>query len=60
MFISKKTILFQDLRGVNIFQGWPNFIQGGGTNANFYRNPYNLLLLSCTNCFHYGTSGFNI
>ena len=38
MVISKKTILFQG------FRGSPTFSRGGGggPNANFYRNPYNL------------------
>ena len=30
-------------RGYNIFQGGPTFsLGGGGSNANFYRNPYDL------------------
>ena len=29
-----------------IFQGVSNFIQGGGPNAYFYRNPYTYLLFS--------------
>ena len=26
--------------------GWSNFFQGGGPNANFYRNPYTYLFFS--------------
>ena len=36
MVISKKTIIFQGFRGVPIFS------RGGGPNANFYGNGYNL------------------
>ena len=34
--------------GSTIFQGWGSnlFQGGGGPNANFYRNPYNLLFSS--------------
>ena len=47
MVISKKTIIFQGFRGVPIFSrgdptcsgGWGG---GGGPNANFYGNGYNL------------------
>ena len=44
MVISKKTIIFQDFRGVPIFsRGGSNLFQGGGgPNANFYGNRYNL------------------
>ena len=46
MVISKKTIIFHGFRGgggnicqeVQLFPGGG----GGGPNANFYRNPYNL------------------
>ena len=46
MVISTKTIIFQGFRGGPTFSreggGRSNFFQGGGPNANFYRNPYNL------------------
>ena len=44
MVISKKTIIFQGFRGVPIFsRGGSNLFQGGGgPNANFYGNGYNL------------------
>ena len=49
MVISKKSIIFQGFRGSNIFQGGPTFFEGGwgwgmggGSSANFYRNPYKL------------------
>ena len=35
-FIAEKTMLSQGSRG------GPTFSGGGGLNANFYRNPYNL------------------
>ena len=51
-FIREKTIIFQEPkfpgggggRGFQNVQGGPTFSRGGGggTNANFYRNPYNL------------------
>ena len=47
-FITEKTIPFPRIqRGYNIFQGGPTFSLGGGgggrgSNANFYRNPYDL------------------
>ena len=42
MVISKKTIIFHGFRmGGNICQGGLRG-GGGGANANFYRNPYNL------------------
>ena len=45
-FITEKTILFEGSReGLAFSRGWgSNFFQGGGggSNANFYRNPYNL------------------
>ena len=49
MVISKKTNFPRFERGSNIFQGGggggggPIFSSGGGPNANYYRNPYNLL-----------------
>ena len=46
MVISKKTIIFQGFRGVPIFskRGGVQLVPGGGggPNANFYRNGYNL------------------
>ena len=46
MVISKKTIIFQGFRGVPIFSrgGGSNLFRGGGggPNANFYGNGYNL------------------
>ena len=46
VFIIEKTILFPKIqRGSNIFQGGgiqPFPRGGGGSNANFYRNLYNL------------------
>ena len=45
MVISKKTIIFQGFRGVPIFsRGDPTCPRGGGggPNANFYGNGYNL------------------
>ena len=39
----------KDPEGVNYFpggRGGPTFFQGGGPNANFYRNPYTYLLFS--------------
>ena len=45
MVISKKTIIFQGFRGVPIFSrrgGGVQLVPGGGPNANFYRNGYNL------------------
>ena len=50
-FIAEKTILIhcQGSRGVPLFsRGVSTFFQGGGggPNANFYRNPYTLLLFS--------------
>ena len=46
MVISKKTIIFQGFRGVPIFSrgGGPTCSRGGGggPNANFYGNGYNL------------------
>ena len=44
MVISKKTIIFQGFRGVPIFsRGDPTCPGGGGgPNANFYGNGYNL------------------
>ena len=41
-FITEKTILFQGSRGGPSFSRVSNFFQGGGPNANFYRNPSNL------------------
>ena len=37
-------------KGSIIFQGVSNFFQGGGPNANFYRNPYTYLLFSRRGC----------
>ena len=48
-FIAVKTILilYQGSRGGPLFsRGVSNFFQGGGPNANFYRNPYTYLLFS--------------
>ena len=45
-FIAEKNIL----RGHIFFQGVSNFFQGGGPNANFYRNPYTHLLFSRGGC----------
>ena len=59
MVISKKTIIFQGLRGVQNFPGAVQLFPGG-PNANFYRNLYYLWLRSCTNCFLCGTSGISI
>ena len=46
MVISKKTIIFEGFRGVPPFSrgGGPTFSRGGGggSNANFFRNGYNL------------------
>ena len=45
MVISKKTIIFQGFRGVPIFsRGGIQLVpgEGGGPNANFYGNGYNL------------------
>ena len=45
-FIAEKTILilYQGFRGGPLFPGVEvQHFQGGGSNANFYRNPYNLL-----------------
>ena len=39
MIMSKKTIIFQGFRG--LIRGGSNFFQGG-SNANFFRNGYNL------------------
>ena len=45
-FITEKTILFQGCReGPTFSRGGPTFSMGGGgggRNASFYRNPYNL------------------
>ena len=41
MVISKKTIIFQGFRGGPTFSRGPKNFPGGGSNANFYRNPYN-------------------
>ena len=47
-FITEKTILFQGSRGGPTFSVGGGGVQlfpgggGGGPNANFYRNPYNL------------------
>ena len=50
-FIAEKTILIlykRIQRRAIIFRGWgvSNFFQGGGPNANFYRNPYTNFLFS--------------
>ena len=44
MVISKKTIIFHGFRGggATFARGVQLFPGGGGPNANFYRNPYNL------------------
>ena len=40
-------ILYQGSRGGPLFsRGGSNFFQGGGPNANFYRNQYPYLLYS--------------
>ena len=43
-FITEKTILLKGSRGGPTFsrEGVQPFPGGGGPNANFYRNPYNL------------------
>ena len=42
-FITEKTILFQGFRGGPTFsRGSIFFPGGGGPNANFYRNQYNV------------------
>ena len=43
-FLTAKTILFQGSIGVQHFPMGIQLFQGGGggPNANFYRNPYNL------------------
>ena len=51
-FIAEKTILilYKGSRGGPLFsgggRGCPTFFQGGGPNANFYRNTYMYLLFS--------------
>ena len=49
-FIAEKTILihYQGSRGFPLFSRWgvSNFFQGGGPNANFFRNPCTYLLFS--------------
>ena len=49
MVISKKTIIFQGLRGGPTFSGGgSNFFQGGGgPYAHFYSYLYNFLLRNC-------------
>ena len=44
-FITEKTILFQGSRGGPTFSMGSNFFArgGGGPNASFYRNPYNVI-----------------
>ena len=40
----RKLYFCKDVEGVQHFPGGPTFSMGGGggPNANFYRNPYNL------------------
>ena len=48
-YIAEKTILilYQGSRGGPLFsRGVSNFFQGGGPNANFFRNPCTYLLFS--------------
>ena len=50
MVISKKTIIFQGLRGGATFSGGGGvqlFPRGGGPYAHFYSYPYNFLLRNC-------------
>ena len=45
VLLQRKLYFSKDPEGVQHFQGGPTFFQGwggGGPNANFYRNPYNL------------------
>ena len=46
VLLQRKLYFSKDPEGVQHFPGWgSNFFQrggGGGPNANFYRNPYNL------------------
>ena len=43
MVLSQRKLSFsKDPEGVQHFPGGPTFSRGGGPNANFYRNPYNL------------------
>ena len=47
-------------RGQTFSRGGPTLSRVGGTSANFYKKPLQLVIDKLHKLFYYGTSGFNI